>query len=866
MAPSAINPPTTSNDAAPPGASTGTNDVASPVITFSPASVTGNQPTGTSGNYVVKVNVGNPALFNGDVYAVVQDSKQVLSLGAGIPLLAIDKATYAAALRTSASLPVGRHQGTFSISLCRDPNCTQQYPGSPISLPYDFTITEKPLQAVPVATTNATAYVGGSNPPEVSVQVDGPAGTWKASTSASWLKIDRSEGTFPGTVKVRFAIQGQAVGRYEDQLVLRSEDGQQAKVTFTLEMLPTQFGVSNGALTFSGVNGATIPSQTLNFDLHGQAVTDWTASTASPWLLLSPVSGTTPGSLIARVDPSKSNLASGSHSANILLESPGYAVKTVGAALTLAKPTLSAPITSITMGGPKGRDEIAQPQSIAMSLNTDSNQWPWTIPSPLPAWVTASAMSGSVDLNGTQLSFSPVSSAVAPGSYSAVTTVTAKVNGDSVTLPVTLNLNRDQRKILPSEWGVGFASIPSGSVLTRTLQITDNFGGTLPWTATSNAAWLAVTGSGTTGSGSGLTLSADPTLAPLGAVSYATVTLKTSNPDVADAVIRVGLWRADDGLTALTPLPTNYTNVVADKIRPYVYAHNGGTFIDIYNAHLGTKVGTIANVGAWLGDMSVAPDGSLLYVLDKGNGPIVVIDLASASKIATWPLMLKPGDFFQSSESYPQTLLAIRVNGKNVVLTGNGVAYVDGNRFVALPAPFASNWTLTASSDGRRVFAQDTGLSPTSVSAYDVDYSAMANGILMVKSTAAARSINNASNGTDIAVNADGTALYTASGSPYRCSSVNPHNLGFVASLPGGAPYPNNVEVTKDGRVLCGVVYSPDLDSIWVHAPNGVLLKSFSLQGYGYLHDRQLVVTPDGMMAVGLTVLPRMVFVPLGAP
>ncbi|MET3462204.1 YncE family protein [Variovorax atrisoli] len=864
MVPSTANPPATGNVA--PTADASANDASSPAVTFSLASVTGNQPTGTSGTYVVKVNVSNPAVFNGTVYAVVQDSKQVLSPGAAVQLFPIDASTYGATLRTSASLPVGRYQGTFQIALCKDPACTQQYPGSPVSLPYDFTVSERPLQAVPLAATSATAHVGGANPPDVSVQIAGPAGNWKASTSTNWLKTDQPEGALPGTVKVRFITQGLTTGRYEDQLVLRSADGQQAKVAFTLEMLPTQFNVSSNALVFSGVNGSTIPSQTLNFSLDNQAISNWAASTTSAWLLIDPTSGTTPGSLIARVDPSKSNLASGYHSASLLLEAPGYPSKTVSTALTLAKPTLSAPTTTITLGGPKGRDEIAQSQSINMSLNTGSNKWPWTVASVLPAWVTASPLSGTVDASGAQVSFTPVASSVAPGSYSTVATVTAKVNGDSVSLPVTLTLNRDQRKLLPSEWGVGFASIPNGSVLTKTLQVTDNFGGALPWTATSSAAWLTVTGSGTTGSGPGLTLSADPALVPLGAVSYATVTLKASNPDAADAVVRVGLWRSDDGLTALAPLPTDYTNVVADKIRPYVYAHNGGTFIDIYNAHLGTKVGTIANVGAGLGDMSVAPDGSLLYVLDKGNGPIVVIDLASASKVATWPLMLKPSDSFQSGDSYPQTLLAIRVNGKNVVLTGNGIAYIDGNRFDALPAPFASNWALTASSDGRRVFAQNTGISPTSVAAYDVDYSAMANGILMVKSTAEARSINNASNGSDIAVNADGTALYTASGAPYRCSSVNPLNLGFVASLPGGGPYPNNVEVTKDGRVLCGINSGPDLDSIWVHDPNGVLLKSVSLQGYGYLHDRQLVVTPDGMMAVGLTRMPRMVFVPLGAP
>ncbi|KIQ29190.1 hypothetical protein RT97_19190 [Variovorax paradoxus] len=519
---------------------------------------------------------------------------------------------------------------------------------------------------------------------------------------------------------------------------------------------------------------------------------------------------------------------------------------------------MSALSTTVTLGGPNGRDEASQ--SISMSLNRD-NKWPWTLSAPLPAWVTATPTSGTVDANGTSLSFSPALNAATPGTHSGVATVTATVNGGTATLPLTLVLNRDKRQLVPSESGIGFASTPGGSVLTRTLRVTDNFEGALPWAATSSASWLSVTGSGTTGTSPSLVLTADPQQVPMGVISYATVTLKTSHPGVADAVIRVGLWRAEGGLTALTPLPASYTNIVADKIRPYVYAHNGGTFIDIYNAHLGTKVGTIENVGAWLSDMSVAPDGGLLYVLDKGSGPIVVIDLASALKIATWPLMLKPG------ESYPQTLLAIRVNGKNVVLTGNGTAYIDGSRFAALPQPFSSNWNFTASSDGRRVFVQTTGLSPASVGAYDVDYSAMANGVLTVKYTAGAGFINGASNGQDIAVNAGGTALYAASGAPYRCSSIDPASLGFIASLPGGDAYPNNVEVTSDGRVICGINGLYSASDIWLHAPNGTLLKSFKFVGYARgLVPRQLVVTPDGMVAVALTDDPKMAFVPIGAP
>ncbi|MGJ7605887.1 YncE family protein [Variovorax sp. LT1R20] len=420
-----------------------------------------------------------------------------------------------------------------------------------------------------------------------------------------------------------------------------------------------------------------------------------------------------------------------------------------------------------------------------------------------------------------------------------------------------------KRQLLPSEWGIGFASAPGGAALTRTLRVTDSRGGALPWTATSNASWLSVTSGGTTGTGpgAGLVLTANPQLATMDAINYATVTLKTSDPDVTSAVVKVGLWRSGSALTAVTTLPTGYTNVVADKIRPYVYAHNGGTSIDIYNAHLGTKAGTIADVGTTLAEMTVAPDGSKLYVGDTSNDTVAVIDLATASKTGTWPLT---GRYVHSALS----LLAIRTNGQDIVLVGDGYAYVDGRNVATLPTSSSSGtWVFAASPDGRRLFAQNEGLSPATVMAFDVDYPATPGAVLRITSTATKWNANSSANGQDLAMNADGSALYVASANPPRCYSLNPVSLAWIADLPGGNSFPNNIEITSDGRVICGIDDWYTNADLWIHSPDGRLLKSFKLAGYAKnILSRQLVVTPDGMMAVGLTSDPLISFIPLGAP
>ncbi|TXC65730.1 hypothetical protein FSC37_05770 [Piscinibacter aquaticus] len=206
-------------------------------------------------------------------------------------------------------------------------------------------------------------------------------------------------------------------------------------------------------------------------------------------------------------------------------------------------------------------------------------------------------------------------------------------------------------------------------------------------------------------------------------------------------------------------------------------------------------------------------------------------------------------------------MLAIRPNGVEVVLVGHGRAYQQGRSLGAN----AVQGTLTASDDGRKVYAQDSGLSPASVYAYDIDYSAMAGGVLSITPAGGGWFINGASNGQDIAVRGDGQALYTASGAPYRCSRLDPADLSFVGSLPGGDAYPNNVEVTSDGRAICGISGWYSVADFWVHASNGTELANYRVSGYAKaLKTGQMVVTPDGMMVVVLTDDPVMGFVPIG--
>jgi hypothetical protein len=816
-------------------------------LSFSPSTLTANVAAGTSATLTVRATAADPSIFTGTVYIYIVDSQQVLS--GGVELAQINTTTFSATLHSSATLGVGRHQGSFQVQLCKDANCAAQYPGSPVALPYDLNVAPGPLKATPGSSTSASLHWGGAAPADVSVTVNGPNATWSATTPASWLKVTSGTGTGGGSFSVGFVPLGLAVGEYTDTVTVRSADGQTVALPFKLTILPTQFVISGGVPTFTAINGTEIAPQDLSFSLDSGASSAWSASSPAAWLGLSPVQGTTtPATITLKPDSIRGDLQSGTHTTDIWLSSAGVVSKTVTTQLTLIAPTLSLSTQTITLGGPKGRD-LVSPQSVTLSLNTGPNAWPWTL-SQLPSWLSSSAQSGTVSQAGTPLAFSVNLANVVPGSATGHLRAWAMVNADGAGADLLVNLNADQHRLLVSEWGVGLASTPNGTLLSRTVQVSDNFGGTLAWSATSDSPWLTVTGSGSTGGSSGLTLSADPASLPSADVSYANVTVSSAAAGVSPAVIRVALWKDTNSAPAMTKLPLGYSNLAVDTIRPYVYVNSGGSDVDIYNAYTAQKMATVYGIGAALGQMSVAPDGGHLYVLDTAARSMAVVDLTTRMT-TQWPL--------DKAVNAATTVLAIRPNGVEVVLVGDGTAYTAARSLGPTRLPDAR----AATPDGRYVFSLG--------GRYGIDYSAMSGGMLFVSFLNGLES-DSGGNLRDVAINKQGTRSYEASGGGmnnvpgrYRCAVTDAVAGTLIGALPGGDAYPNNVEVTNDGRAICGISGAYVSSDFWVHSPAGALLQGYKVAGYARaLKDGQMVVTPDGFVVVALTDDPLIAFVPIG--
>lgn len=830
------------------GSSTSDNANANPssrgaILSFSPSTLTASIETGTSASLTVRASVLDPSRFSSSVYVIVADNANVLS--PGVELSRIDQTTFLATLHTSPSITVGHQTGSFQVKLCNDPNCTSEVNGSPIPLPYDLTVTPPPLKATVSNATAITVHRHEASAYQVGVSVVGPSEPWRATSSAPWLQVSGGTGKGAGAFTVSYATQGLAEGQYQGTITVTSDDGQSTTLPFSVEVLPAEFRIIGDIPTFTAINGAPLSGQVLSFDVNNGVPTDWMASTTASWLSLSDSAGTSPSRISLQLTPSANTLASGSYLAEIVLTAADIPAKSIVSQLTLIKPTLTTTTTAITLGGPKGRD-LNVSQDVTIRLNTGANKWPYVL-SGIPDWLTVTPTSGLINEAGITLTLTPVPGALTAGLQTATVTVTASVSGDTITLPLQVNVDADQQRVMPARWAAAITFLPTITSNIRPIRISDNNGKTLSWTATTDTPWLT-----TSNNGIDLYLSVDSESLPFNTLSYANITVKADKPHIAPAVIRVAVWRNATNPQEAFALPQAYTNVVADKLRPYVYAHNGGSTIDVFNIYTRQKVASIASGGHVLGQMDVAQDGARLYALDLTAQAISVFNLDTMTmEASSWPVL--------NTVQRTTSVLVTRTNGADLVALGDGTVYVKG-RYVGTSG---LSGPLAATQGGRSLSSTTARTS--------IDYSAMSGGTFFAGSTYALDS-RTLGDPVDIAISQEMLSRgVVASSGGAQASSNGCVAMGLLAASYDGmlamdAP-PTNAEITANGSTLiCGISNKTSDYDVRLYASSQDVGPRHALRLAGMGHEllpRQLVLSADDFLLIGLTTDPKLIFVPM---
>ena len=344
-----------------------------------------------------------------------------------------------------------------------------------------------------------TGTQGAVDPPAQSVTIwkrNDRDKSWTANVSASWLAVSPAAGTISterDQISVDVNVANLTAGNYSSSITI-VEVGPKGGIRRTvlpvsLNVLPApsipNFSLSPSSLTFSGTAGGTNPAaKTFTVSNTGTGTLSWTASDNTPWLAVSPASGTNTGTVNASVN--LTGLAAGTYNSAITVTAPGATAKTVPVALTVTAPAIPAiglSPTSLTFTAAVGGTTSA-PKPVTIS-NSGGGTLSWTV-SENTAWLTLSPVSGT---NSGTVNASVNLTGLAAGSHNAIITVAA--SGTSVSprqIPVTLNITTASTATLT--WNAGTESDLAGYKVYRGTA-SGTYGAplaTLPKTITSHTA------------------------------------------------------------------------------------------------------------------------------------------------------------------------------------------------------------------------------------------------------------------------------------------------------------------------------------------------------------------------------------------
>jgi hypothetical protein len=265
-------------------------------------------------------------------------------------------------------------------------------------------------------------------------------------------------------------------------------------------IVPPSMSVSSNAMTFSATSGGANPAaQTATVTNAGSGFLSYTATSNQNWLTVSPSSGSAPATL--SVQAATGALAQGTYTGVVTLAAAGGASKTIAVTFNVGAPppsvlTLSGSSLSFT-GTAGGSNPTAQ--SVTVS-NTGAGTMNWTASSN-QSWLTVSPASGS---NSGTLSIGANLSGLTASTYTGTITVTAAgATGSPKTISVSLVVAAPAPASLTvSSSALSFTgTVNSSNPSAQSVSISNAGGVAMPWTATSNSAWLTVSPASGTNSG-----------------------------------------------------------------------------------------------------------------------------------------------------------------------------------------------------------------------------------------------------------------------------------------------------------------------------------------------------------------------------
>lgn len=607
--------------------------------------------------------------------------------------------------------------------------------------------------------------------------------------------------------------------------------------------------VSAERLDFNALLGAELLSQALI--ISGTNI-DWTVSSSEDWLQLSTLSGTGEHELEVSV---LAGLSSGQHQAQITLtNNVDDTTQLITVNVEITKPTLTLSKDKIEIDLTQNWEALLQTVSLSLNNENLSYEVNYEISGADTDLMQVNIENG--DSESIKYALLEVNKeALTSGQIDGLINFTANFLGESLSAELEFSILSPVRLLSVPQSGITLTKFPTVGALTRELAVLDNYGlSSAQWQANTEATWLDVSSSGTTNDK--LVITADPSGLEADNFYNATITVSPIDSPITNIqTINVGLWIGSSDPAANTSLEVTYTNLTTDPVRPYVYVNNSGVDIDVYNVYTQELVSTITEVGISLGDMEVSADGERLFVADTNNDTIHIIDLDNPAYRTSW----------LSSDSLAAGFALSVTNNQELLISGYGNIYAaqEGLLYVtdAHGSYYGYNY-LDASLYGNRFCTVDSNLTPYSASCYNLDFNYLSEQVL-ISEVDVSLPHGTGSNGTDIALNHNGSIAYIASFYPYVFIPIDIDTMTVLESLPAGSfPSPIAVEIGADNALHGAVVTTGDYQDVWVYESDRSLRHSEYVSGYyDKIRNRGVAVSGDGFITIAITSAPSLSFV-----
>lgn len=558
-----------------------------------------------------------------------------------------------------------------------------------------------------------------------STSVAGVGAAFPAARGVSqWLNVGIT-GTMPNFVVNVQPNTFPIPGHYTATLLVGTGDAngnvlQSKSIAVTLDVTaPLQ--VHTTVLPGSFIFGHATTTMPVPLSVTADNGSTWKVTSTVPWIT-GPANNTGSQNVNATVDVS--TLAVGTHNGFVTVQSTQFPADTqdIPVSVTVVAPTLTVTTPNVVLGGTDGLS--AAPQPFTATLNTGANAYPFTVvlaENQALGWLKTSAPTGTVsETQNATVNLSFDRTKVTPGVYTGTARFDVTVKGVVFTASAPVTLNVESHRLYPEYDGVALSKFPTRQRLTRTMRVLSSRDRlNVPWTATSDQAWLSVTSSGVTGGD--LTLTANPQLVPSQNQSHiAIVTLASTDPTIERTEkIRVGMWvgSSDPPAHLTTPnLPGQGVRALAvNPVEPLAYSVSfSGTLpfesdkIRIHNAYTGAASTPIDLPGSEIWSIGVSSDGRLLFAFDHISKKVFVMNAATGAPITTYQSFDPNGA--------PHGFLSVRPNGFPIIWTPIGEAFdtetherifmtVNGNISTATSFPVMR----AATPDSKRVIVGEPG-------------------------------------------------------------------------------------------------------------------------------------------------------------